>query len=401
MKKTITTLSAALLALCSQAQNSKEIILQGDISGDLKGHHKIYLYSRTYKDSAAIVNGHYSFRIPFSEPVFLMLLPEYVQAERQMYVPFGILMDKPVTYTVTSDISKGMNASVVKGSEATELLRAYEQDKSTAWKKISTGLQQAFGKPWLQENDPQYEAFEKKQHELQQQHLLPILEKLVKEHPNSYASVYSLSDARQIASVEQQERLYAALSKEMKTTTPAKEFHQFTEGIRNSAIGRQVKDFSLPGPDGKVIAFSSLKGKYVLIDFWASWCAPCRKSFPHMREVYQQYKDQDFIIYSISIDKSKADWLKAVAEENNPWLQSLDNINIAGGGFAVTGVPTTYLISPEGKILMKEIGFDDTGNGNIEKKLAAIFGAAVKKPEPEKIKNENGTTKAIPMMPMQ
>lgn len=400
MKKIITTLSGACLALGCLAQSGKEITLQGDISGDLKGHNKMYIYTRTYKDSAVIENGHYTFKIPFDGPVFMMLLPQYVQAERQMYVPYGVLMDKPTTYTVTSDISKGMNASTVKGSEAPELYQAYGKEKAVAWKTISATLQKEFGKPWMQENDLQYEAFQKRQEALQKQHLLPLLEKLVKEHPNSYATVFSLNDARQIATVEQQDRLYAMLSKEMKASTPAKEFHQFTDGIRNSAIGQPVRDFSLPDPQGNTIAFSSLKGKYVLIDFWASWCAPCRKSFPHMREVYQQYKDQNFIIYSISIDKSKADWLKAVGEENNPWLQSLDNINVAGSGFAITGVPTTYLISPEGKILMKEIGFDETGNGNIEKKLAALFGGAAKKAT-EQPKAEGKVIKAATMVPMQ
>lgn len=360
----------------------------------------MYIYTRTYKDSTVIENGHYSFNIPFEGPVFMMLLPEYILAERQMYVPYGVLMDKPTTYTVTSDISKGMNASTVKGSEAPELYQAYGKEKSAAWKSISATLQKEFGKLWVQETDPQYEAFQKRQHALQQKHLLPLLEKLVKQHPDSYAAAFSLNDARQIATVEQQDRLYAMLSKEMRASAPAKEFHQFTDGIRNSAIGKQVKDFSLPDPQGKMIPFSSLKGKYVLIDFWASWCAPCRKSFPHMREVYQQYKDQNFIIYSISIDKSKADWLKAVAEENNPWPQSLDNINVAGSGFAVTGVPTTYLISPDGKILMKEIGFDETGNGNIEKKLAALFGSTVKRTE-ETSKTEGKVIKAMPMTPVQ
>ncbi|SKA47351.1 Thiol-disulfide isomerase or thioredoxin [Chitinophaga eiseniae] len=400
MKKIITTLSGACLALGSLAQSGQQITLQGNISGDLKGHHKMYIYTRTYKDSTVMENGHYSFKIPFSGPVFMMLLPEYIQAERQMYVPYGVLMDKPTTYTVTSDITKGMNASTVKGSEAPELYQAYGKEKAAAWKTISATLKKEFGKPWVQENDPQYEAFQKRQEELQKQYLLPLLEKLVKQHPNSYATVFSLNDARQIATVDQQARLYAMLSIEMQASAPAKEFHQFTDGIRNSAIGKQVRDFSLPDPQGKLIPFSSLKGKYVLIDFWASWCAPCRKSFPHMREVYQQYKDQNFVIYSISIDKSKTDWLKAVGEENNPWLQSLDNINVAGSGFAITGVPTTYLIAPDGKIMMKEIGFDETGNGNIEKKLASLFGGAVKKAE-EKPKTEGKVIKAMPMTPMQ
>ncbi|MFB6456449.1 redoxin domain-containing protein [Chitinophaga sp. Hz27] len=399
MKKTIGIFAGMLLGMSSMAQS---ITIEGDLAGDLKGHNKMYLYSRTYQDSADINNGHYTFKIPYKDPMFLMLLPQYIQAERQMYVPFGVLFDKPVTYTITSDISKGMNASVVKGSEAAELLLAYGKEKSEVYGKISKALQSEFGTPWMEETDPKYAAFEKRQSALQQQYLLPLLQTLVKQHPNSYAAVYSLNDARDIATIAQQEQLFASLSKEMKATKEAQEFHQFGEGLRNSAIGKQVKDFSLPDPEGKPVKFSDLKGKYVLIDFWASWCGPCRKSFPHMREVYQQYKDKNLVFYSISIDKSKPDWLKAVAQENNPWLQSLDDKNIAGSGFAITGVPTTYLIGPDGKIMMKEVGFDESGNGEIEKKLAALLGGTVKSASKAIEKPTAAqTTKAIPMAPLQ
>jgi thiol-disulfide isomerase/thioredoxin len=400
MKKIIPLISGLLFCAGSYAQTQPEIVLQGTITGDLKGHYKMFIYSRTYNDSAIIDNGHYTFKIPFKEPVFLMLLPEYILAERQMYSPFGILMDKPVTYTVTTDVAKGINASVVKGSEAVELLQVYSKQKSAAWKSISEELKKEFGQPWLQETDPRYAEFETKQKALQQKHLVPLLQKLVKEHPNSFAAVFSLGEAREMMSPEQQERLYAGLSPAMQQTKEAKEFQQFTQGIRNSAVGKQVKDFTLPDEKDQSLAFSQFKGKYVLIDFWASWCGPCRQSFPHMREVFQQYKNQQFDIYSISIDKSKSDWLKAVEKENNPWKQALDNINIAGSGFAITGVPTTYLISPEGVILMKEVGFNPDGSGEIEKKLAALFGGNVK-PEAKPAKEPGKVTEAIPMVPMQ
>ncbi|HEY9261073.1 TlpA disulfide reductase family protein [Chitinophaga sp.] len=399
MKKITTVISATMICLGSYAQTQPQITLQGTITGDLKGHNKMYIYSRTYNDSAIIENGHYTFKIPFKEPVLLMLLPEYILAERQMYRPFGILMDKPVTYTVTTDKTKGLDASTIKGSEAVELLQVYDKQKSAAWQSISAELKKEYGQPWMDEKDPRYAAFEAKQTALQQQYLVPLLQKLVKEHPNSFATVFSLGGARELMSPEQQERLYAGLSPEMKKTKEAKEFQEFTQGLRNSAVGRKVNDFTLPDEKDQSLAFNQFKGKYVLIDFWASWCGPCRQSFPHMREVYQQYKDQNFEIYSISIDKSKADWLKAVGVENNPWKQALDNINIAGKGFAITGVPTTYLISPEGTILLKEVGFNPDGSGEIEKKLAALFGGkanAAGKPA----KEEGKTIEATPMVPM-
>ncbi|SEW41110.1 TlpA disulfide reductase family protein [Chitinophaga arvensicola] len=399
MKKIITLLSGVAISLGSYAQQQPQITLQGTLAGDLKGYNKMYIYSRTYHDSAVITNGHYSINIPFKEPVFLMLYPEYIKEQRMMYQPFGILMDKPVTYTVTSDIAKGMNASVVKGSEAVEVLQTYKKQKEAAWKQMTETLKKEYGQPWMDEKDARHAEFEARQKALQQQYLVPLLQKLVKDHPNSFASVFSLGEAREMMSTDQQDRLYAGLSSEMKKTKEAKEFHQFTDGIKNSAVGKKVKDFTLPDEKDQPLALQQFKGKYLLIDFWASWCSPCRQSFPHMREVYQQYKDQNFEIYSISIDKSKSDWLKAVAQENNPWKQALDNINIAGSGFAITGVPTTYLISPDGEILMKEVGFEPDGSGAIEKKLNELFGASVK--SAAKATEAPKTMKAMPMVPMQ
>lgn len=400
MKKIIAVISGTMICIGSYAQTQQQITLQGTITGDLKGHNKMFIYSHTYEDSTIIENGHYTFKIPFKEPVYLMLLPGYILAEQQMYTPFGILMDKPVTYTVTTDKVKGLDASIVKGSEAVEVLQAYGKQKSATWKTISDELKKEFGQPWLLETDPRYAEFEVKQKALLQKYQVPLLQKLVKDHPNSFAAVFSLTEARDMMSPEQQERLYAGLSPEMKKTKEAKEFQQFTQGLRNSAVGKKVNDFTLPDEKDQSLAFSNFKGKYVLIDFWASWCGPCRQSFPHMREVYQQYKDQNFEIYSISIDKSKSDWLKAVGVENNPWKQALDNINIAGSGFAITGVPTTYLISPDGEILMKEVGFNPDGSGEIEKKLATLFGGKVKPAEkPEK--EAGKTTEAAPMIPIQ
>ena len=92
-----------------------------------------------------------------------------------------------------------------------------------------------------------------------------------------------------------------------------------------------------------------------------------------MREVYKKFKSGPFEILSISIDEDKAAWLKAVEEEKNPWPQALDTKNISQKGFAVTAVPASFLIDPEGRIIAKEIGFDPEGGGEIEKKLQAIF----------------------------
>jgi thiol-disulfide isomerase/thioredoxin len=231
-------------------------------------------------------------------------------------------------------------------------------------------------------------------------YLLPLVESFVKKHPDSYASAYVLAGSgRPVGSIEQKEQLLAFLSNRMKKSSQGKKYTDFIQGLKSSAVGTQVTNFVLSDPQGKEVDLKDLKGKYVLIDFWASWCAPCRKSFPHMREVYKNYKSDKFEIYSISIDEDKSAWLKAVKEENNPWLQSLDTKNISQKGFAVTGVPSTFLLDPQGQIIAKEVGFDSSGGSEIEKKIREIFGHK-EEAKPASEKTNKQAVKAIPMTSM-
>lgn len=372
---------------------SNLVVIKGILNGDLKGYNKMYLYSRTSNDSATIVDGDYTFSFPFTEVGMKMFQPEYVVGMRQMYQPFGILITGPGTYYVTSDIEKGMAASSeVRGTKGAMLYRQFEMDQRGAYTKINESIAKLYGPQWYlkDEQDAQYPAFKKSQDSLNSLYLMPLLENLIKRNPKEKASAFALvSLGRQIGTLEEKESLLKMLSPELKRDGEGKKFADYIQGLKSSKIGSVVADFSLPDPQDKNVDFSSFKGKYVLLDFWASWCVPCRQSFPHMREVYQKYKGEHFEIYSISIDENKDAWLKAVQEENNPWPQSLDTKNISQSGFAVTAVPTTYLIDPTGKIILKEIGFDPSGNSELEKKIKEIS-----------VASDNGNSKIIPAIRM-
>jgi thiol-disulfide isomerase/thioredoxin len=405
MKQLLFCLTAITIGLFSFAQSGKNMVtIKGTLTGDLKGYNKIYLYTRTGSDSAVIQNGAYSFTFPFEQPSFRNLFPEYLRHGGMMYQPFGILIAEPGTYYVSSDAQKGMaQSSEVKGPQPAVIYRRFERESSDAQKKISMALAQLHGDNWYRksEKDPEHSSIQKSRDSLQDVYIIPLIEKLLKDHPDSYAGAFVLAGSgRQVSSIEKKEKLLGMLSAKMKGSDAAQKFADHIQGLKNSGIGKTVANFVLPDPEGKDFALDQLKGKYVLIDFWASWCVPCRKSFPRMREVYATYKDQGFEIYSVSIDEDKAAWLKAVKEESNPWKQSLDNKNISQSRFAVTGVPSTFLIGPDGKIIASEVGFDPEGGSAIEKKLVELFGRKVPAPGAEQEKKPAGATKAIPMTRM-
>lgn len=136
--------------------------------------------------------------------------------------------------------------------------------------------------------------------------------------------------------------------------------------------GNPAPAFSYPDPNGKNISLASYKGKYVLIDFWASWCGPCRQAIPKVKELYELYKGKGFDVLGVSIDESKAAWLKAVGEEAVPWAQILTpDIRKTQTDYMFNGVPTLYLIDRDGKIVDKFLGFTE----EVEAKLKEIFGA--------------------------
>lgn len=125
--------------------------------------------------------------------------------------------------------------------------------------------------------------------------------------------------------------------------------------VKGCEIGQPSPDFELKNLKGESIKLSSLRGKYTLIDFWASWCGPCRKEIPNLKKVYADYKDKGLQLIGVSLDNSDAAWRKAVEEEQLDYLQLHDPENITGKLYNYSGIPFIILISPEGIILEKEL----------------------------------------------
>ena len=121
--------------------------------------------------------------------------------------------------------------------------------------------------------------------------------------------------------------------------------------------GQPAPDFSLETPDGSRLALSDLRGKYVLLDFWASWCRPCRASFPEMKKIYARFKDKGFEILGVTNDSRREDWLKALEQDQLPWKQVIDEFPEPYKParvitmYAAPYLPTLILIGPDGKII--------------------------------------------------
>jgi peroxiredoxin len=141
--------------------------------------------------------------------------------------------------------------------------------------------------------------------------------------------------------------------------------------MRALSIGQIAPEISLPDPDGNLVNLSDLRGKYVLIDFWAAWCRPCRQENPNVVKLYNEYNSKGFEVFGVSLDRTKDAWVKAIADDQLTWthVSDLQYFNSAAAAlYQINAIPATYMLDPEGKIIAK-----DLRGVSLENKLKEIF----------------------------
>ncbi|WP_316799788.1 TlpA disulfide reductase family protein [Pedobacter frigidisoli] len=168
--------------------------------------------------------------------------------------------------------------------------------------------------------------------------------------------------------------IYNSLAPAFKKLPTAIAIKAQLDEVARVTIGKTAPELSQPDTSGKVVSLKSFRGKYVLLDFWASWCHPCREESPYLIKAYEKFKANKFEILSVSMDseKAKGAWLKAISDDKvGRWthladLKGFDNV--AGKLYGIQSIPQNFLINPDGKIVAVNLRGDD-----LEKKLSEIF----------------------------
>ncbi|SKA06692.1 TlpA disulfide reductase family protein [Sediminibacterium ginsengisoli] len=199
--------------------------------------------------------------------------------------------------------------------------------------------------------------------------------KYVKANPSSPIALYAVTQyaGYDINEPYEIEKLLNSLSPENKNSASGKSLADRVEISKKTAIGRPALEFVQNDTLGKPVALSSLKGKYLLVDFWASWCGPCRAENPNVVKTYQAYKDKGFTVLGVSLDQpdAKDKWLKAIHDDNLTWTHVSDLKywdNEVAKLYGIRAIPANLLLDRDGKIVAKNLRGED-----LKKKLAELL----------------------------
>lgn len=297
------------------------------------------------KDSTIIKNGKFIFRHLFIGPC------TYIFNNGYMKSPI-VLVDRSCVVSLNIHAT-GIDQLAVQGSQAQKIYAEFVGTCTRFRDSLRKGsvynlvvIQNNITKAW----DTIPQEFDKAAAQFAIHTVL--------KYPYSYASAYILSRYTKYSTLVDVENAYYHLSQAMQNSDYGLEVKVRLQKLKSTGPGQKVAEFSLLNDSGKEIAFSSVKDKVVLINFWASWCGPCREEFKLLRHVYEKHKDKGFAIISISVDASPGAWKKALQQEQLPWLQLRDEttgVDVSAGRFGVTGLPTIFILNRERKILYRDL----------------------------------------------
>ncbi|MCC9138114.1 redoxin domain-containing protein [Pontibacter silvestris] len=370
MKKIL--LTALLISPIMVFAQTGSYTLKGKV-GSLNSPAKAYLIQAAENgrqtDSAMVKNGAFEFKGTVNSPRKAMLVLDHkgggLESLRQGADVLEVYLEKgTISFTSPDSVAKAkftgskLNADNQKLRETLKPIQDKAQSLMAEYRSAPAAQQQS--EAFQAEYADRYQVIVEEQNQ--------ILEKFIKANPQTLVSLDALVSLGGAApEYSEVAPLFNSLSAEVKNSEVGKQYGQALDKLKVTALGATAPDFTQNTPEGKPVKLSDFKGKYVLIDFWASWCGPCRQENPNVVKVYNQYKDKNFTILGVSLDneKGREAWLKAINDDQLTWTQVSDLQywrNEVALQYGVQSIPQNFLIDPNGKIIAKNLRGEALGD---------------------------------------
>jgi len=352
-----------------------KFIVQGTI-GTYNAPAKVYLQfdvdGRTITDSVKLKNGAFKFSGSVGDVPISAYLVFNAKGNGVIYNDYrAIYIEQGIINVTTSDFFANATVDGPKTNQENErYLLAYKPindgRKAIEDRENAAGQEQSWSTEFRKQNWLDQKKLNAQEAE--------VNKTFIHDNPDSYISLDALEMYAYGADYVDIAPLYDLLSPAIKQSPGGKKFGERLPKLKAVALGVTAPEFAEPDTSGKPVSLATFKGKYVLIDFWASWCGPCRRENPNVVKAYNRYKTQNFTIVGVSLDRpgNKEKWLKAIHKDGLTWTQ-LSDLKFwqgrAAGLYAVRGIPQNFLLDPNGKIIGKNLRGQD-----LEDKLAELFG---------------------------
>jgi peroxiredoxin len=375
MKKII-LLTIASLPLMVSAQNT--FTVKGKI-GDNSAPARAFLLYRDGKkvitDSTMLNKGSFRFTGPVGAPQAARIIIDH---KGEGLAKTGAKSDMSMIYLEKGMISinskDSLKRAVITGSPINDEKKIYDAFIAVTSKQIDDINAEYAAAPKEKQKDQEFiKGIRAKYAKVSTAHQIRQRE-FIKSNPGSYFSLVALKDiAGQVINVKEIEPVFNSLSPNMQQSSAGQEFKKLLDLARATSIGKMAPDFTQNDANEQPVKLSDFKGKYVLIDFWASWCAPCRAENPNVVKAYNQYKNKGFTVIGISLDQpgKKAAWLAAVKADGLEWTQLSDlkfwNNEVAVL-YGIKSIPQNFLLDKDGKIVAANLRGED-----LEKTLAKLL----------------------------